>query len=409
VLPANRVRHLAQRRAGDDPPPARARFARLALHVRTGVGSRTSNAVLGRRSEQVNVFLDETGYTGDDLANVDQPVFVLASIAADDEQAATWKRTFFGDIKAVELKYSLMKGIQKQRRMIVNFLSDENVSSFIRVAITHKHFALLGKIVDHVYEPMMRESGVDIYVGGRNIALANALYFLLDPLMEKAYSSKLARAFQDLVRQRSMQTYESFAKIVMSAKGKAADLLLPAAAVIHMHGKPFFDRLPEKHILDVAISSAFTIVDMWSKESSDNLSLVHDESSTMAKQRSLWDALVSIDVPEGLVGYDRRKTQFPLHVTSTEFRRSIDAPGVQLADVVAGAVSTVCRWWLIGSLANDTYAAELSSAMANVPNHRTWPSMDFAPEALETIGVDGQDPLDFLVKVLQAKGVDPHS
>jgi hypothetical protein len=56
VLAANRVRHLARLCAGDDPPPAHARFARLALHGRIRVGSRTSNAVLGRRIEQVPDF-----------------------------------------------------------------------------------------------------------------------------------------------------------------------------------------------------------------------------------------------------------------------------------------------------------------------------------------------------------------
>ena len=36
----------------------------------------------------VQIFLDESGYTGEDLFNRDQPIFTLASLGVDDEGAA---------------------------------------------------------------------------------------------------------------------------------------------------------------------------------------------------------------------------------------------------------------------------------------------------------------------------------
>ena len=348
----------------------------------------------------MRLYLDESGYTGDDLANRDQPIFVLAGLAIEDDAASAWKELFFSEIKAAELKHTALKSRPKQQEMVLRFLSDPDVQSRLRAAIFHKPFALLGKIVDHVYEPMLRRIGTDIYIRGQNIALANALYFLLEPFMGVAYAPKLGRTFQDLVRQRSQEAYDAFAKVVLSAKNGAAKLLTPVAGAIRLHGKRFFDQLPEKRLLDVSFAAAFSLVDMWAKDSTDNIQIIHDASSNMAKQKDIWDRLVNSDVPEALVGYDRRKTQFPLRVGSTEFRSSAESPGLQLADVAAGAISTVTQWRFDGSSGTNTYAEALAAAMDKVQHWTVWPSKDFTPEGLGTIGIDGQDPIDFTTKLL---------
>lgn len=168
-----------------------------------------------------------------------------------------------------------------------------------------------------------------------------------------------------------------------------------------MHGKRFFDQLPEKRLLDVSFAAAFSLVGMWAKESEAPINVIHDASTNMAKQKDIWERLVSNDVPEALVGYDRRKTQFPLRVISTEFRSSADHPGLQLADVAAGAIATTTQWRAAGSPDANRYAAALATAMEHVRHWPVWPSKDFSPEALGTVGIDGQDPTDFTEKLLR--------
>ena len=47
----------------------------------------------------MQLYLDESGYTGEDLANRDQPIFVLAGLAVEGVE-----EKFFSEIKAAELK-----------------------------------------------------------------------------------------------------------------------------------------------------------------------------------------------------------------------------------------------------------------------------------------------------------------
>ena len=47
----------------------------------------------------MKLFLDESGYTGEDLINVDQPWFVLASTILGDDEAKALSQDIFNLVK----------------------------------------------------------------------------------------------------------------------------------------------------------------------------------------------------------------------------------------------------------------------------------------------------------------------
>jgi hypothetical protein len=104
-------------------------------------------------------------------------------------------------------------------------------------------------------------------------------------------------------------------------------------------GLPHLFELPTK-CLDVALTVALGIIEHWRESSTEQFSVVHDGSSNLAKEKWMWDALVSPDVPQQLVGFDERITRFPLGVAKTTFADSTVHRQLQISDVLAGASAT---------------------------------------------------------------------
>ncbi len=69
------------------------------------------------------VYFDESGYTGGDLINQDQKVFVLSSLWLTDEEARALKDHFFSRVNAPELKFSASKRKPKHLDAAIDFFT----------------------------------------------------------------------------------------------------------------------------------------------------------------------------------------------------------------------------------------------------------------------------------------------
>ena len=70
----------------------------------------------------MRLFFDESGFTGEDLANSAQPIFVLASTRADNSFSAETYRRIFAQVKSPELKHSSLARTAIGRRRVLDFL-----------------------------------------------------------------------------------------------------------------------------------------------------------------------------------------------------------------------------------------------------------------------------------------------
>jgi hypothetical protein len=121
------------------------------------------------------IFLDECGYTGEDLADLDQPVFVVGSHDLSEDEAGVLKQTYFAGVKADELKHSSLQRRAGHQAAVIEFLSHVLPTDRARLSMAHKQYALVPKIVDLLIEPVMYRDGIDLYDRGGNEALSNVL------------------------------------------------------------------------------------------------------------------------------------------------------------------------------------------------------------------------------------------
>jgi hypothetical protein len=352
-----------------------------------------------------HIFVDESGYTGPNLLDPSQPVLAMASLCCDEGKCKDFKDRIFGNSRTSELKYSSLSKSGTGRAKVVNFLRElSGAPEIVKVAIAHKRYALVGKMVDLIIEPAMNMNGSDLYDRGANIALTNVMFGLLgngshDALLER---------FQRMMRTLEFSDFEEFAGELFREQFDDEDIeqfiAFFRAGILEVGPSILVD--PSK-TLDLAFTLAFTLASLWRRDipAEEGIRFVHDVSSIMAYNRAIWDAAVDTAVPKQEIGYDTRTHMFPIAINETVAEDSKDSIGVQLADVVSGATATMGRAMLKKYNATSQYEKELIEILNDetIYKYVVWPTDKVTPEALGTIGPNAGPLDDFVAIVGRAK------
>jgi hypothetical protein len=149
---------------------------------------------------------------------------------------------------------------------------------------------------------------------------------------------------------------------------------------------------------------------VWGEKYPSGFHLVHDESKTLKANKDILEEFMQWTKHDIEVGYDRRKFKLPLKARSLSFASSEAFPQIQVADVVASAVSFWAQGVATGESEDPFFLAlnklDFHRLLVNV----VWPSLDVSPEALGTVHDGGINPADatafFLMKTRSEKGTN---
>lgn len=327
------------------------------------------------------ITFDESGNTGANLLDKDQPVFVLASVE---------------DVKEIrnivpennqELKFSRMRRSAKGRQHILKILNHEELTTD-RIILSgfHKRFMIITKIVDLLYEPLAYINGVDLYERGANIALSNLLYYNLPLCIGQDLFEQILNIFVDLVRNYNNGSLDKFYSIINEAYSVTDEeclkpelgTLLNTRSIAEKHGAQFYSNS-----LDPAIPGFVNHASKWTGLFQEPFEIIHDASKPLENEQLILEAMMSITEESELMGYDRRKMNFPISATGINFVDSTNVKSVQIVDIIASSAGYVLKMSLKEK--NSTFVSELletnvlSSQMLPV-----WPMPKVTPEELGT-------------------------
>jgi hypothetical protein len=358
-----------------------------------------------------NVFLDESGFTGSNLCDKTQPIFTLASHCLPEEAAQDMKKRFFGFVRARELKYSRLINSPQGQAAVLEFVSYmRSQMEDTRLAYAYKPFILLCKGVDWIVEPSMRRSDVNLYESGANLALCHLIYYITLNEAGVPYLERLLNTLQQFLRQPKRHTYVTLCGALAEhtgthdqpQKGPLAEVLgFLYYALLGMH-------IDDAHSLDssnleFAFSVALALMDSWRNRLGSGITLIHDESSAMSRQKSFWDALMSPTAPAELVGYDHRTIQFPIGINETQFIASEESSSIQIADILAGSLAQAMRTEMDIDPLTTTFAIELRNRFEGwTPTLPYWPQPHFTPEKLGTAGPPVLNPMDYMATLMKS-------
>jgi hypothetical protein len=144
--------------------------------------------------------------------------------------------------------------------------------------------------------------------------------------------------------------------------------------------------IPQIRPLDISMQNTLELMEKWRKNVTDEIILIHDASSRMAEVFPLWQTFVHPHPPPALLQFTASNTSHPIGVAKTYLQNSKDWVGLQLADILAGAVTWWIKWGENGANPDDEYGIELNTIMQSFQKFALWPPTNPTNEDFEKHG-----------------------
>lgn len=344
------------------------------------------------------VAFDEAGNTGQNLLDLDQPVFVLASVSLDRAAAEELLARVvpFG----VEAKFSRLRRSSEGRSRVLDFLNSEAVSmDHLRFAVFHKRFMVVTKIVDMLVEPLASLRGHDLYARGENLAMANLIYTVTGPNCGHAAFDRFLGYFVAMVRSKSSATVTRFYAQVDRMREANRELGYDPVLGLIAATRPVVDIEVHENdtiALDPAVSAFADLAAQWTATLREPFDIVHDRSKPIEHEKEVLESLMTTaEAPRVFEGPGPPR-QWPLLSTGITFADSRDVPQIQLADLVSGAVSTVFAAKAKG-VKDDFALAITATPLGQASFEPVWPSSKVTPDELDgDLRKGGGEAVDYL-------------
>ena len=350
---------------------------------------------------------DESGNTGTDLLNVEQPIFVLASCDFSVEEA----ESLLSQIKSAqvlnELKFTKIKKTTRGKRRILDFLSDVRITKDrAKVFYFHKRYLAVTKIVDLLVENLAYRDGIDLYKDGLNIAISNMHYYCIPAFFGESLFDQFLDAFIKMFQEPKDTTISYFYKTVYELFAQCSNqeykqLLAPIIASSEIIDDVLQSN--DKTALDPAITAFFTLSSVWGEQYGEAFKILHDQSKPLASQKETLERLMDVNGPYQKVGYDRRTFEFPLRSDRIELGDSKTDPRLQVADLISGS----CFHWARGKADikyQDEFWLQLDRLdMTKLAIGVIWPSPEVTPEGMGTHIGGGNNAVDAVSRYMAEK------
>lgn len=285
------------------------------------------------------VYIDESGNTGSNICDEDQRYFVLSAVSFHDDDLKKLQK----DINySKELHFSEMKASIAGRKAILNLLSHDLINSeHISYQFVDKKFCIYAQITDMTIEPVFHYIfKTNFYRKKYNIIVANLLYTFLENHSSKDLVNKFKLSFMVMIRSQSERSIKEFYDLVDELKKKSSKKLNEILSLIG-ESKYILKYVlidDKKYSLDTTLTSLISLTNHWHNIYKTKLEIITDISKPLAAQEDLINQLINIK-NECIVGYDTRKHTYPLPIQRFRMVDSTSSFGVQIADMIASAVT----------------------------------------------------------------------
>ena len=292
-------------------------------------------------SEPQTIWCDESGFTGNRLLDRKQPTFIYCSVAIEEAEALEVIDRIARDASVQgEVKASKLLRFNAGRKALVQAM--EQLQGRFLISYFDKKFALAGKFFEYVFEPAVAEKSEFFYRIRFHKFVANLLYvhFVAQRRAAEDIFEEFEGAIRDLDESRLQRLLSEDTGL-----GEAAGLQpIVDFGILNFHA--IASELDElrgegvgKWVLDLTGTALYSHLGHWGHRF-DSLEVFCDSSKPLLEGFPL-DRLVgkrekiyiNISGEEQLMTPNLAK---PVHLV-----KSADYPGLQIADVLAGAAAKV--------------------------------------------------------------------
>lgn len=347
------------------------------------------------------IAFDEAGNTGQNLLDSSQPFFSLASVHFSDDEINELLSIF--DTKSDELHFKRLRKYPKTRKQLLVFCDHELIDfSNVKFSIADKYYTVIAHIVDRLVEPVMYDSGVDIYKNGLSLSWTNMLYIMSRDRWDRNLFDKMLADFVKLINHKSDESIKKFHSTVSElydSIDEDDESLISPILFSFSQIEGILEHV-YKYSIDIACPSFTILCDWWHKELGQPFRIIHDQSKPIEYWKELIQFTANPDFMEEMeVGFGSRKMSYPLKISNLELVESKLFKQIQIADLVASAVAFGVK--TLKNQEKDEFASELMhTKLFNIEHHSMVPSMKVTSQ-LGITEDNGINPLDYLAAMFQ--------
>ncbi len=281
-------------------------------------------------------FIDESGYTGYDLLNKQQPFQGASSIQIDEKCAAGLVKEHFPRNKSKELKHRSLSRRKNNWKALLDIqrvlLSDHMGFTYV----CDKKYLLTLMFLDSCVEPFFYERGVNFYADGQNYALASLLYYTATTFWGAENYEELLFLFQKAVKAKSNVAVQALIEKAKSLMGQElAEYLFP---LIVEYPACIKEIKNPKSNTDAAFVVLLSLISHIEKHVDSEYEIIHDTSNNLRRYNQIINWFISMDSDLEFRQTKATSFRFPMKLSNVSQRDSRQSYAVQLADILIGGV-----------------------------------------------------------------------
>lgn len=364
------------------------------------------------------VYCDESGNTGQNLADLSQPGFAYAATTLARSEAEKLIAPF-AVLGQSELKYNKVRKTTKGQKLVEALMADPLIDgSSSKVYIVHKPFMIVSKMVDMIYETQLHEAGENFYSRKAALATANLIATVYPVFGGRTRFYRLLECFVKAVRSkvdvdlgRFYREVHAFKEYLERTRGERGGLELAPLLMEEALGSPNI-RGASADELDPIVPAFNVHASHWSQESSTRFIVVADHSVTLERNQQIFLDYSDLSGKPVVADYYGEKIEYPLKIERFEFVDSQTEASVRLADLLAGVAADAATP-LVRLEKPSPYQKTLIKGIVDrkLVLNALWPTQDVTPESLGAEEPTDVNPasiaVDFLGSVHQARAIDP--
>ena len=288
---------------------------------------------------------DESGFTGNNLLDAQQPHFAYAAVALEPHHAEPLIELIERRMGLTinEVKATTMYGSVKGRALLVEIAA--RVSSRSLLFMADKKFALACKFFEYVFEPVLAQNNGFFYRRGFHKFIANLLYIHL--VVREVTAERMVTAFQKFMRSRNSDEIALLLGVSLNDEEHPLRKMLDFATSYHSQIGDELNTLGGndaigKWILDLTTTAVFNLLGAWG-ERFEQLDVYCDESKPLQSDPDLFNAMIG-RTERSYMTFEDRAAPVTFNLAGPiKFVNSKSHTGVQVADLIAGAATFSMR------------------------------------------------------------------
>lgn len=343
----------------------------------------------------IELYIDESGYTGYELLNKHQPYQGASSLMIDEHTAKLLSKKYFPNIQSQELKHQKLSRRSSNWSNLISIQEDILNDHMGFTYICDKKYLLTLMFLDSCVEPFFYDNEMNFYEDGHNYSLASLIYYTAPTFWGSDNYDEVLYLFQQAVKNK---TDVSIVALIEKAKSLMGNELSENLSLLAVEYDSCINEIKNTNTnTDIAFVVLLSLITHIEKYVSDEYQIIHDRSKNLLRYNEIIKWFIGYDNNMSFQQTQITSLKFPLKLSGVSQRDSHLSHGVQLADILIGGMIQHVKS-VAGIVEKNEYNQAIPELYGDENLIYLLPSLNFEESKQFRTGTKAYELIEFMAK-----------